>query len=415
MRSSLFATLLVLSPAIADAGETKVRCDVVEGALLAKETGGWRALSKGDAAPLGVPVVALPGAQLSGADGAVTVKLMADIGQRGPLPALEAGVVLHASKGLDLDVTLEEGIIVFDNGRKDGDAKVRVRVRGEQWDVTLRPESRVGFELYSRYAPGVLKEFGGKLEEPCAQVIGLVTRGSAFLKTEGEGYGLKAPPGYAIFQWDSLERKLAVNRLEKLPEFVRPMTEKEQAAFEECVAAAGKLNGADKKKALAGLIASDSHVARLTGVTAAGALGEAGIVLAGLEDAKHRDVRQPASLVLRHYVGRGSKQMEQVFHLLTGAEKATPAKASLFLELLLGFTAEQKLEPVTYEILIRLLDHPRLGARELAHWHLVRLAPLETPIPYDAAAPEAERKAAVQRWREMIPAGELPPHLREKK
>ena len=61
------------------------------------------------------------------------------------------------------------------------------------------------------------------------------------------------------------------------------------------------------------------------------------------------------------------------------------------------------------------IQHDRPAVRNLAHWHLVRLAPLETPIPYDAAAPEAERKAAVQRWREMIPAGELPPHLREKK
>ena len=68
-----------------------------------------------------------------------------------------------------------------------------------------------------------------------------------------------------------------------------------------------------------------------------------------------------------------------------------------------------------HELVLRLLDHPRLAVRELAHWQLVRMAPMEKAIPYDAAAPAAARQKAIARWRELIPAGELPPHLREKK
>ena len=62
-------------------------------------------------------------------------------------------------------------------------------------------------------------------------------------------------------------------------------------------------------------------------------------------------------------------------------------------------------EPDTYLVLIHYLDHKNQGVRTLAHWHLVRLAPAGKLIPYDAAAPEADRQAAVRRWQALIPEG----------
>ena len=50
-----------------------------------------------------------------------------------------------------------------------------------------------------------------------------------------------------------------------------------------------------------------------------------------------------------------------------------------------------------------------LPVRELAHWHLDRLAPAGQKIAYDAAADEAARHKAAEQWRALIPPGQLPP------
>ena len=45
---------------------------------------------------------------------------------------------------------------------------------------------------------------------------------------------------------------------------------------------------------------------------------------------------------------------------------------------------------------------------------LVRLWLPGKEIPYDAAWPEERRQAAVMRWRQAIPAGQLPPRPPQK-
>jgi hypothetical protein len=415
LTSWLLVAFFAFSATPGGAGEkdASARCGEVRGILLAKTGAGWRALEKGQPAPVDVSLIALPAATLLSADGAVSLELKADIGNRGPLPVLESAVVLNKSTEHALDVTLERGIIVFKN-LKEGDARVRLRLRGEPWDLTLRPGARVGLELYARYAAGVISDFDKKIEEPCAQVVCLVLEGRAFLTAGDEGFALQAPPGLALGHWDNLERKLALSRLDKIPEFIRPMTPAEKDVFDKAGAAAATLSARDKSASLRALLGKDDLVARKTGVVCAGALDEIPILLECLEDAKEHEVRTQAIVVLRHYLGRGPKEVGDVYRTLIDS-KLTKVQASLFLELAFGFTPEQREEPATFDVLIRLLEHPRLAVRELAHWHLTRLAPLERPIAYDPTGPAADRTKAARQWREVIPAGELPPHLRDKK
>lgn len=409
-------TALILAPTTGWGQEKtgEPRVTQVHGVLLTRTDGKWRPLEKGQPAPADADLVALPDAALVSGDGTVELDMKADIGHRGPLPVLESAITLHPSKKHALAVTLLRGIIVFRN-KSAADAEVQVRVRGTDWSWTLRPGAKVGMELYGRYAPGVIKDFEKIEQDSCAQVACLVLEGKAFLRIGDEGFGLQAPPGVCLAQWDNLERRIHGTRLEKLPDFVRPMNDKEKDVFEKVCAAAQTLGAKDVAVALKQLLAKDDVVSRQTAVVAAGAIDDLVTISQGLEDEKHKEVREMAILVLRHYVGRGEKEMENLFRFLTGTAKRTPVQASLLLELLLGFTQEQRYQPATYDVLLRLLDHPRLGVRELAHWHLVRLVPLETPIAYNAAGSEKDRQESLRRWREAIPEGELPPHLREKK
>ena len=96
-------------------------------------------------------------------------------------------------------------------------------------------------------------------------------------------------------------------------------------------------------------------------------------------------------------------------------QKFSTQQANTILQLLFGFDEEETSRPALYELLIALLESQQIAARELAHWHLVRLAPGGRDIPFDAAGPAPRRIAAVARWRQLIPAGELPPRPKNDK
>src|SRR5690242_15453204 len=100
-RAWLLAGLfLVNSAAVAEApknsGAAAAKCVSVSGVLLAKQTNaGWRPLQAGASVPSGTALVGLPRAELSSISGDVHLRLLADIGQRGPFPVLETGITLH--------------------------------------------------------------------------------------------------------------------------------------------------------------------------------------------------------------------------------------------------------------------------------------------------------------------------------
>ncbi len=128
-----------------------------------------------------------------------------------------------------------------------------------------------------------------------------------------------------------------------------------------------------------------------------------------LSDPKNADLRDYTVTVLRNWMGHEPGQTEKVFATLMKERKYTPVQAKTLIHLLYGPTDQQRREPATYEVLIKLLEHSKVAVREVARWHLVRLAPAGKKIGYDAAAPEAQRQKAVEQWRALIPAGQLPP------
>jgi hypothetical protein len=210
-----------------------------------------------------------------------------------------------------------------------------------------------------------------------------------------------------VLQWDNLLRTPIVVRLEVLPDNMKPLSEEEKASLLKLCACVEHL-GQDPGLGLAKLLDSPNKSERMAGVTGLGAVDDLPRLLAALNDDKHADVREHAVLVLRHWAGRQPGQLAKLQAAIMGAgASATQAKTGV--RLLIGFDDEERRSPDTYDYLIGLLDHNRVGVRELAHWHLVRLWPPGNSIAYDAAWPEERRRAAIARWREAIPAGQLPP------
>ena len=398
--------------AIKDSGQAAAKCVSVSGILLEKQAASpWKPVTTGTELRSGTTLVGLPRAELVSASGGVLVRLLADIGQRGPLPVLEAGLKLHDPVGADLDITCERGLIVLENHKQSGEAKVRLHVRGDTWTLLLQTAgTKVGLEIFGRHPPGLPAVLDAKTDVPTTDVVLLVVKGQAFLDTGSEGLGLHAPPGVASAHWDSVVRRFTFERLDKLPEnLIRPLNDRESKIFEATAADAAKLAHGDLTSGLQDLLQSKSRAARFVGLTLAGAVDDLHLVAGALMTSNDAATRDQAILVLRNWLGREPGQAQKLYARLVANKKLTPVQARDVLHLLFGFNAEERGNPDTYSVLLMYLAHKNQAIRALAYWHLVRLAPAGKDIRFDAAAPEAQRREALQRWHTLIPEGRLPP------
>ncbi len=410
--------LTLSSPRCHAADEALVaKCLTFNGAVLERTEGSWKAIKEKQGVDGGSLVVALPRAFFLSKDENVEMRMLADIGQRGPFPVLESAVVFNKPKdnNISMDVTFDRGIIVFVNRKKEGAAKVKIRFRDETWTLTLRqPKTKVGLELYSRHLPGLPKIVDGKIQPPTTYVALLVVEGTAFLNTGEEGVALTQPPGRARVQWESGTDFIAVQKLDKLPEsLLKAPTKEEAKLFSQICSCAAKLSVAKLSKSDAGelldlFLKSRREIDRKVGVTSAGAIDDLPRLIGCLEDKKHPDVRDHAILVLRHWMGRSQSHVKDLYEALK-KKGYSDIHARTILQLLFGFGPEHRKDPDSFILLNAFLQHSQLPIRELAHWHLVRLAPAGKNIPYDAAAAADERAKAVKQWQDLIPPGKLPP------
>jgi hypothetical protein len=410
-------TLLLTSVGLADTSPVaaqkakSTRCVGVEGCLLARTKTGWETVNASDPVPPDRLLVALFGAELKSVNGAVHASLIADIGQRGPFPVLESAVRIHATTKADLEITLERGITVFTNTKKNGAASLRLRVRDELFAVTLAaPKAKLAVEIYSRHVPGPAKLDDPKKDDPVLHAAFFALAGEASIGTSQQTTRLQAPPGTALYLWDTATHTGEARRFDKRPDYAAPPDDKERERFAAiCKITKGlAANPEAINIQLANSLKSPDALDRKTAVIALGALDLVPDLLNALNDAERPDVRDAAIPVLRQWLGREQGQSIRLYDILTKEKGLKPIQAKNALHLLHGFEEEMLQRPATFDLLIQGLNHDKLPARELARWHLVRLVPAGKLINYDAAASEAQRLKAIAEWRRLIPEGQLP-------
>jgi hypothetical protein len=368
-------------------------------------------------------LLALPGARadIESKNKAVRLALAGNLPQLTPVPVLESVVVLHENPAVDLDFTLERGRVILTSAKDKEPAKVRVRFGGDGWDLTLAEKGdEVAVERWGRWRPGVpFSEKPKPDEQPVSNINLLVLKGSATLKVGRVQHALRAHPGAALFGWDS---KTGPDdgpvKLDKVPDWVQPAAQQrpEVKGSQEVLTQLRKLL-ADKKPvevALSELAASagdaDTLPAALTrsvAVCGLAALDDLPRLSDALTTAKQPLVRETAIEALRNWIGRGPGQDQLLYNFLIKQRQYSPTHAEIVLNLL--HTPFNPRAPETYETLIAYLRHDKQPVRELAKWHLDRLAPAGRSIPFDAAAPPEEREKAYKEWKKLIPDGKLPP------
>jgi hypothetical protein len=337
-------------------------------------------------------------------------------------PVLESAAILHDTSHYDLDFTPLRGRFVLANNRTDkGAARIWLRTDVQGVAVTLpSPGDRVAFEIYGRWAPGVPFDLkGGADHAPVRLWEVYALEGRVQIEAGPNEWSMSAPPGRAYFHGDSVggPDQQGPVPLKKLPAWADPKAPRTKTAEmiegiltayrerlrekEEQEVANEALALADKDKS-----APRARMLRRLVIHALAAMDDVKRVVQELENSKNDTIRKTAVVALRHWIGVRASRDEKLYSLLTEDLGWRKPEAETVMQLLHSpFSPNQ---PETYETLIRYLGHRRQAVRELAHWHLVRLAPIGAEIPFDASAPEAERAKAIAAWKKLIPAGELP-------
>jgi hypothetical protein len=341
----LLVTFLTGAPLAAQAPQ----CIDVKGSLLAKKGDVlWEPLKAGAAAPTDRLLVSLFESVIRSGNGAVEVRLRGDIGEIGPLPAFESAIHIHTNPKVDLDLTLDRGIVVLVNKKKSGAAHVDLRIRGKTLHLTLdQPDARLGIDLFARHAPGLAAL---KADNPTYFVFVLNADGSAHVAHGEKSVALHAPPGPALLRWDSQIQEIDVQHLEKLPDWVKP-SQVETKLLEQMNRAAKSIGDGIPRPAFLKLAIADDPIDRKVGLTAVGALGTPAPLFAAMQKSKHADARQFSILVVRNWLGHEPGQIKKLETALGGIGLSKTDIESL-IHLLLGFDDEERNQPATYQVLI---------------------------------------------------------------
>ncbi len=374
-------------------------------------------------------LVAIPGfkADVEPVTNGVKLTLWGNLPQLSDSPVLESAVILHDTKAYDLDVTLVRGRVVLTNTKAKGPAKVWVRGESGVELVLPEPGDTAAIETFGRWPAGVpFKARRPAGEGPLRVWEVYCLKGKLEIKADRTTWYMSEPPGPAYFHGDNVEgpARSGPEKLAAVPEWYEGKGKSAKAAkmIEEVVKEySGRLATRDPDEIAPELLAlaeKDTNKERARAlryliVFALGAMDDVAKVADILGTSKHDEERKAAVVALRHWIGAREGRDDRLDALLQHDLGYTKSGAETVMQLL--HSPFDPRRPETFETLIAYLKHRKQAVRELAHWHLVRLAPAGREIPYDASAGDAERGKAAEAWKKLIPSGELPKEKDETK
>jgi hypothetical protein len=396
------------------------------GSLLSREAPGkpWRLVDSLDLVHTKDALVVLPGgrAVVGSKNNAVRLTMVGNLPQIYPIPSLESEVVLHENSAFDFDLTLDRGGIKITNRKDSGAARVRARFTEGNWDLTLASSGdEVVLERHARWSPGVPFSKDAKSTDiPATVSVLIVLKGNVTMKTGSEEYAMSAPPGSALYQWESdAPLPTAPQKLDKLPDWMPPGGAKPADLDRVRSIVDGLADGMKQKgveDTLANLLAkagleTDKDITadeRQVAIYSLGAVDDIGRLTDALGNAS-TEVRDLAVFTLRHWIATGPKKDNELYQFLIKEKKVKPGHADIVVQLLHSFGEASLGQKETYETLIAYLRHDELAIRQLAWWHLVRVFPDGKKLAYDPGAAPADRGKGYGEWKKLLDDGKLPP------
>lgn len=396
------------------------RCLSKDGSLLVMQQGSstWKSAKHEEELFAGDLILSGAGSSIENLDKSVKLTFRGDIAGTSPLPIRETAIILLPNKeGVDFSVDFERGRIELTNTKEKGSATCQVSLFNDEEHGKVKliePGSTCSLEELGRWPKGT--HFKPESKDPINPVYDLIyiaIKGTSEVSDHGVTHFMSAPPGPAMLSWNSADGSHPIKtKLEKLPNWVlfpdlsNPVIKDRLSAvmkFRDQVSA-----GKPLAEVLTPMAASESEADRFIAVNLILATDQLDLFFKVLLTNKHNDVVENGIIGLRHWIGRKPGQDLKLYNFMKSSRHYSEKQAEIFIDLLHSFGDDELLEPETFEALIAYLGSDKTGIRGLANWHLHRLAPIGRDIKFDPIASEAERKAAIVKWKKLVPKGTVP-------
>ncbi|MFM8931177.1 MAG: hypothetical protein ACKOS8_04775 [Gemmataceae bacterium] len=389
-----------------------------KGTVLVQDAGKFSVADKGAQIAPGQSVVSAGGAVLM--SGGVEAELLADLTGNDPMPVVTSGLtVLKPSEGIDFEFQLAPGRIDLENKKSSGPAKVRIHAAGHKHDLELvSPGARCAIETYGRLMPGAQFDPEASPEntlKPVGRGLLVVLKGEVAYSDHDTFMKMTEPPGRSLLNFDSKDGHEPVpSHLDKAPAWVLSDAKDPSAAKHLAMVKEIESKLAEKGE-IAAVIdeygSSDDPAKRIAAVHLAAAVGDLPRIFMTVNRSPHPDVVDEAIVAIRHWLGSGPNRAKAMYDFLlkgipelmekTGGKQgrpATPAQAVILIDLFIGFTEEQKVQPSTYKYLLKLLSNERSAIRGVASWYLNHLVPDGVRFGFNPNDPEEARAKSVKQW-----------------
>ncbi len=389
-------------------------------AVLLARNADWTKVAPDARVSTATPLLALAGSHADlTLDTGIHLTLWGGLPETTGWKTLDCQITLHAPPaGYDLDLIVYRGRVYLSTTKKPTPAKVRVRLAGQIWDLTLADDqTEVVIDMSHLFAGEPVRR-DGKGEARRFELFVAVLQGKVHVKADAKELDLKAPPGPAEVRWDNempdvgnpIELDAVPAAWAKAPAKIpRDRQVELDAAQKKLVQRIGE-KGKPIDLALAEIAQDTSRAARVLAVLGQGAIGLLPPLLDALEDPQFPDARAAAAAALAHFDARQPSADQQIYDQLQARRAYTGPQAEQALWLLHGFNERQLSDPAMYERLIAALRSEQPAIRELAAWRLRQIDPDgANQARFNATDPEAAREKAIGDWQRRIPPGKLPP------
>jgi hypothetical protein len=339
---------------------------------------------------------------------------------------LESAVILHASKDVDLDLTLLRGRIFLTNRKTRGPARVRLRLDDDSWDVTLaEPGAEVGVDYFALDPTFVNYRLGAP---PRSLAYLALLSGEATVAVDGVWHTRRAvAPGAYLFSRDSFRKPGEPLFMDRLPPGWYKKPPADQLSGDRLVAVKdmsaalkdlqGMLTGSKPLPVTLQEAATKKDTAnRNLAICCLGAIDDLGRLVDHLGDESlyHAPDRLAAVHCLRRWLSRSAELGKLLFDdkrpsgvLIDRGYRGSEARAILELLCNLPAGTDDKLD--TFLLLAGHLQGPHVALAELAYFHLLRLARGAKLPAFNAAAPLEERRRFAETIMDMVLNKPLPP------
>lgn len=318
---------------------------------------------------------------------------------------IEAQPLQPTGEGQDLSQRTPQGVVYVREGAvRIADASGRVEVASAGNRLVLNPLASTGNGIpevaVENSETAELESVEPASDENAENIDDLLSEPLTAATAQPEPTDATAAEGSEAVEGTVAETPTATNALFGLPDWLTPR--EPTSSFRQAATAFEEefVYGAPAVQSFLPAVNSSLYYVAESAVKGLALTGDVHSLVKALQTTDHEEARLAAIDGLRNWLGRNPSQVEELQAKLQ-LTFAREGMADAIEELLWGYDAEDAQDETTSRRLVAWLDHPEPIIRQMAFYHIKRLAGGRT-MYYRPNTSARDRASSIRRWSDFI-------------